>query len=525
MISPRRGLPEAFIKIMTPDLVQLFRRPALHLHEDDQVMVALRDLPAGFVVSDRIVLCEPVPAGHKFSVRPLKGGEHVRRYGQVIGVATVDLNVGVHVHGHNLSMLEFTRSAATSNARWAPPELQGAATFQGIVREDGRVATRNYIGVLSTVNCSATVAHAIARQFDGAGESCLPDGVDGVVAFTHASGCGMDSDGEGLQLLRRTMLGYAAHPNLAGVLVVGLGCESNQLAALLRQDAAKGRPIISMNIQEIGGTRSCVEWGVSRVKELIEEASRVRRVPVPAMHLTVGLQCGGSDGLSGITANPALGAAVDLLVAHGGTAVLSETPEIYGAEHLLTGRAVRPEVAERLHERLRWWERYCASQGSEMNNNPTPGNKAGGLSTILEKSLGAVAKGGSSPLQEVNEYAQPIREKGLVFMDTPGFDPVSATGQVAGGCNLICFTTGRGSAYGCIPSPTLKIATNSSLYLRQSDDMDLNAGVVLEGVSVKEMGQRIFDQMLAVAGGKRSRSESHGYGRYEFAPWIIGATM
>jgi altronate hydrolase len=401
---------------------------------------------------------------------------------------------------------------------------QQAATFEGYVRADGRVGTRNYIGVLSTVNCSATACKAIAQAFSGAG--ALP-GVDGVVAITHGSGCGMSAEGEGLELLRRTLRGYAAHPNFAAVLLVGLGCEVNQVDPLVEGlDTTTRDRIRTLTIQDAGGTREAIARGQELVRELAVRAAAAKRSTVPVSRLVVGLQCGGSDGYSGISANPALGAAVDLLVRHGGTAILSETPEIHGAEHLLTARAASPQVAERLLARLRWWEAYAARNGAQLNNNPSPGNKAGGITTILEKSLGAVAKGGGSTLVDVVEYAEPVRSRGLVFMDTPGYDPVSATGQVAGGASLICFTTGRGSTYGCKPVPSLKLATNTAMYRRMSLDMDFNAGEIVDGtLSVEQAGERIFRLMLAAASGERTLSEQHGLGDEEFVPWQLGAVM
>ena len=398
------------------------------------------------------------------------------------------------------------------------------------MREDGRVATRNYIGVLTSVNCSATVARAIADHFrrDIRPDALAPfPNVDGVVALTHGSGCATDSAGEPLRVLRRTLGGYARHANFAAVLVVGLGCETNQIRGMMEQEGLEdSERLIAFSIQDSGGTARAVAAGIEAIQRLLPDANRVKRQPVPVSHLTVGLQCGGSDGYSGLSANPALGAAVDLLVAHGGTAILSETPEVYGAEHLLTRRAVRREVGEKLVERIRWWEHYTAINEGEMNNNPSPGNKAGGLTTILEKSLGAIAKSGTTALVDVVEYAQPVSAHGLVYMDTPGYDPVSATGQVAGGANMICFTTGRGSAYGCAPSPSLKFSTNSALWQRQQDDIDLDCGVVVDGLaSIDEVGERIFRLMLDAASGRKTKSELHGYGQNEFVPWQLGAVM
>ena len=400
----------------------------------------------------------------------------------------------------------------------------------GIQRLDGRVATRNYLGILSSVNCSATAARAIADHFSRRTNpqalAAFPH-VDGVVALTHGTGCGMASEGLGMSILERTLAGYATHANFAGVLVVGLGCEANQINAWLAHSSLReGEELQVFNIQDSGGTTKTVNKGIALVQAMLPKANLAQRVPCSASHITIGLQCGGSDGYSGISANPALGAAVDLLVAHGGTAILSETPEIYGAEHLLTRRAVRPEIADKLIARIKWWEQYTRNNDGEMNNNPSPGNKAGGLTTILEKSLGAVAKGGTTNLQAVYEYAEPVRQAGFVYMDTPGYDPVSATGQVAGGANLICFTTGRGSAYGCAPSPSLKLSTNTALWQRQEDDMDINCGEIIDGTSsIAQMGQRIFDLVLATASGTHSKSELHGYGQNEFVPWQVGAVM
>ena len=365
----------------------------------------------------------------------------------------------------------------------------------------------------------------IARHFENRLDA-YPN-VDGVVALTHKSGCGMDSEGEGVQLLRRTLAGYAHHPNFFAVQVVGLGCEANQIDRIPSiRELKRADRISAYTIQEKGGTGKAVREGIARIEAVLPEANKVKREAVPASHLTLGLQCGGSDGYSGISANPALGAAVDLLVRHGGTAILSETPEIYGAEHLLTRRAVSRDVGEKLIRRIRWWEDYTQRNGNEMNNNPSPGNKAGGLTTILEKSLGAVAKGGTTNLVDVYEYAEPVAAKGFVYMDTPGFDPVSATGQVAGGANMICFTTGRGSAYGCKPAPSLKLATNTALFEHQEEDMDINCGTIIDGKeSVAEVGRRFFDLVLETASGKKTKSEQFGYGDDEFAPWIVGATM
>jgi len=498
----------------------------IRLHPDDDVVIARVEIPSGTLLQkENVRATSRIPAGHKMAVRDIPAGKPARRYNQIIGFATGDIKAGEHVHVHNLAMGNFDRDYAFCQDVKPTDFVATPATFMGIKRADGRVATRNYIGILTSVNCSATVAKMIARHFENRLED-YPN-VDGVVALTHKTGCGMASEGEGIDVLRRTMAGYARHPNFFGTQVVGLGCEANQINNLLSvHQLKKSDNLAAFTIQEKGGTAKAVREGVARIQAILPEANKVNREPLPASHLVLGLQCGGSDGYSGISANPALGAAVDMLVRHGGTAILSETPEIYGAEHLLTRRAVSREVGEKLVERIRWWEQYTAKNDMEMNNNPSPGNKAGGLTTILEKSLGAVAKGGTTNLVEVLEYAEPVKTRGFVYMDTPGYDPVSATGQVAGGANMICFTTGRGSAYGCKPAPSLKLATNTKMFEFQEEDMDINCGTVVDGTeSVQQVGERFFRMILETASGKPSKSEAFGYGEDEFAPWVIGATM
>jgi altronate hydrolase len=507
----------------------------IRLHAADDVVIARTQLVGGTeLLDDKVRVAGLVPPGHKVAARAIRAGEPVRRYNQIIGFASRDIAAGEHVHLHNLKMGAFDRDYAFGADAKPTQYVADPASFMGIVRADGpnagRVATRNYIGILSTVNCSATVSRGIADAFRRgalADELARFPNVDGVVALTHGSGCGMDTQGEGMQVLRRTLGGYARHPNFAGVLMIGLGCESNQVSALLGAESLAEGPLLrTFSIQDTGGTARTIAHGIELIREMLPHANAVVREPVPASHLTVGLQCGGSDGYSGITANPALGAAVDLVVRHGGTAILSETPEIYGAEHLLTRRAVSREVGEKLVARIKWWEDYTARNRGEMNNNPSPGNKAGGLTTILEKSLGAVAKGGTTNLVDVYEYAEAVTAKGFVYMDTPGYDPVSATGQVAGGANMIVFTTGRGSAYGCAPAPSLKLATNTPLWLRQEEDIDLNCGEIADGTtSVDEVGARLFALMLETASGRKSKSEQHGYGQSEFVPWQLGAVM
>ena len=502
---------------------------SIRLHPDDSVVIARATLLPGTPVADGVGVIGRIPAGHKVATRPHAIGEPVIRYGQIIGFATAPIAPGEHVHVQNCGMGDFAKDYAYGVDARPTAMVDQPATFQGIRRADGRAATRNYIGILTSVNCSAHVASVVADAFRRnpvTGHDPLADypNVDGVVALTHKTGCGMTA-GEPLTLLRRTLGGFARHVNFSSVIVLGLGCEVNQLGGLMDEQRLSGR-LRGMDIQEMGGSRKTVAASIGIVREALQDANRVSREPVPASELVVALQCGGSDGYSGVSANPALGFASDLVVRHGGTVILSETPETYGAEHLLTRRAVSREVGEKLVELMRWWERYTEREGAELNSNPSPGNKAGGLTTILEKSLGAMAKCGSTNLVDVLQYAEQVTQHGFVFMDTPGYDPVAATGQVAGGANLVCFTTGRGSVFGCKPAPSIKLATNTPMFTRMEDDMDVNCGTILDGdETVQQCGERIFQKILATASGEPTKSEQFDFGSAEFAPWQIGATM
>jgi altronate hydrolase len=469
-----------------------------------------------------------VPRGHKMAVVEIAKDAAVVKYGQVIGFATSDIAPGDWVHEQNVHMHSFKRDYAHGTDTRPTAFVPDAArqTFQGFRRANGRYGTRNYIAVLTSVNCSASAARHIARRVEESGVLADFPNIDGVISLVHGTGCGVDVKGIAYEILRRTQWGYAMNPNVGGVLMVGLGCEAFQIPRWMKSyGVTEDTTFRTLTIQEVGGTMKTVEAGFRAIVEMLPEVNRAQRSTAPASELMLALQCGGSDGYSGITANPALGVAVDLLVAQGGTAILSETPEIYGAEHLLMRRAATPEIGEKLATTIRWWEDYTARHDMEMNNNPSPGNKLGGLTTILEKSLGASAKGGSTNLNGVYDYAEPVTEKGLVFMDTPGYDPVSATGQVAGGANILCFTTGRGSAFGCKPTPSIKLASNTYIYDHMIEDMDLNCGDILDGVSLADKGAEIFRQILRVASGERTKSELIGYGDSEFVPWQIGATM
>ncbi|OCW58341.1 UxaA family hydrolase [Hoeflea olei] len=508
---------------MTTDLPSTIR-----LNPQDNVIIALKDLVAGAVIPGlEAALLETVPRGHKIACRPIVAGERVIRYGQTIGLASRAIAPGEHVHVHNLSMGGHAEAQEFSTEIRALPAPAENRHFMGYHRADGKVGTRNYLGILTSVNCSGSVARFIAEAVEKQGWLDEFENVDGVVPIVHGTGCGMSGRDEGYETLFRTLQGYARNPNFAGILLLGLGCEVMQVPDLVGRGRMRADGNIRyMTIQQTGGTRRTIERGVEQLKEMAAVANQAVRAPAGLEHLVIGMQCGGSDGYSGITANPALGVASDLMVAHGGTTILSETSEIYGAEHLLTRRAVTPEVGAKIVERIRWWEDYTARNGGEMDNNPSPGNKKGGLTTILEKSLGAVAKGGSAPLTQVYKFAEPVTERGFVFMDSPGYDPCSVTGQIASGANLIVFTTGRGSVSGYKPTPCIKLATNSEMYARMSDDMDINCGdIVTEGVSLEAKGREIFELFLRVASGEKTKSEELGFGGAEFVPWQMGAVM
>jgi altronate hydrolase/galactarate dehydratase len=500
----------------------------IRLHPSDNVAVALEDVAPGRPLAEfGIVAKTEVKRGHKVALVDLAKGDPVTRYGQMIGVATEAIPAGSHVHSHNLGMGDHRQDYAFGQDCRPLAPAGEERTFMGYHRADGTVGTRNYLGILTSVNCSGSVARFIAEAAEKAPWLSDYPNIDGIVPIVHGTGCGMSGSNEGYHTLFRTLAGYARNPNFGGILLVGLGCEVMQIPDLIGAGRMRADGNFRyMTIQQTGGTRRTIEAGLKVLKEMAEVANRATRAPAPVSHITVGLQCGGSDGYSGITANPALGYASDLLVRHGGTTILSETPEIYGAEHLLTRRAVSREVGEKLVERIRWWEDYTASNGGEMDNNPSPGNKRGGLTTILEKSLGAVAKGGTAPLAGVYKFAEPITTPGFVYMDSPGYDPCSVTGQIASGANLVAFTTGRGSVSGYKPVPCIKLATNSEMYARMSEDMDVNCGdIVTEGVSVEDKGREIFELFLRVASGEKTKSEELGFGGAEFVPWQIGAVM
>ncbi len=517
---------------------------AVLLRNDDNVAVAARPIPQGALLTlggQCVEVREPIGLGHKVALREIGAGEPVRKYAQIIGFASRPIAAGSHVHVHNLKADLFERDYAFATERPLVPQPDRARTFQGFLRPDGRVGTRNYIAVISTVNCSASTSRYIADRFCGGGWQREFPNIDGVFAITHKGGCGLPFEGPDHQILERVLAGFARHPNVAAYVVVGLGCEGayaehlveTQHLTLLpaggngagqRQPGQPHRPRV-LNIQEEGGITRTVEAAVRAVHELMPAANAWRRTEQPASKICLAMECGGSDGNSGVTANPALGVAADLLIAQGGSALLGETTEIYGAEHLLTRRAVSREVGQKLVDRIKWWEWYTGVFGAQIDNNPSPGNKAGGLTTIYEKSLGALAKAGSTPLVDVVAYAAPVAAPGLVFMDTPGYDPPCTTGLVASGANILVFTTGRGSVLGLKPTPCIKLATNTPMYERMIDDMDMNAGTILEGEPVASVGQRLLDLIVEVASGQRTKSEQLGVGEEEFAPWTIGPTL
>jgi galactarate dehydratase len=513
---------------ITPGFQNMLDSLMIVLHPADNVAVARTDIPQGSRSDIRdLTALTQIDSGHKIALGQIPAGSNVLKYGQIIGIALQDIQPGEHVHLQNLGMPDNVAHQSSCHA--GPVDAvtvpTGTNSFMGYDRGNGQVGTRNFIGIITTVNCSATVSRYVADHYNRNSGLKEFDNVDGVVALTHGGGCAINTDTEGYLYLTRVIAGYARHPNFGGVLMIGLGCETNQISHILDAYGLRNEPRLrTMTIQKLGGTRRTIDAAIAAIDDMLGEVNAVRRTPQPLSALTVALECGGSDGYSGISANPALGVASDLIVAHGGTTCLAETPEIYGAEHLLTRRAVSAEVATKLLDRIDWWRNYTARNGAELNNNPSFGNKEGGLTTILEKSLGAVAKGGAAPLSAVYEYAEMIDSKGFVFMDTPGYDPVAVTGQVAGGCNIVCFTTGRGSVSGFKPAPCIKIATNDVTFHHMEEDMDINCGGVVSGTdTIAAAGQRIFEMIVEVASGGKTKSEIYDYGDNEFVPWQIGA--
>ncbi len=513
---------------------------AVHIHPRDDVAIAKANLPPGLRLllspgsPAALTVRQAIPGGHKVALRRIAVGQVVHRYGQVIGVASQSIEPGEHVHVHNLTMhgLEQTYQFGIDEraATPIPVPADEQRTFLGYPRPDGRVGTRNYIAVLSTVNCSGHVCREIARHFTPERLAAFPN-VDGVVPFIHHTGCTNRPTSRDYVYLQRILAGIAGHPNVGAYLLVGLGCESNQISALVESHnlhgshALPGCPPPTLVIQELGGIRKAVQAGIEAVEGLLPAVDAARRMPQPISALTVALQCGGSDGWSGVTANPVVGLVSDEVVRQGGAVVLAETPEICGAEHLLARRAISPEVGRKLIAQTAWWAEHARRLGIELDDNRSVGNEAGGLTTIYEKSLGAVSKAGCTPLVAVCEYAEPITARGVLFMNTPGYDPVSVTGQVAGGCNLVLFTTGRGSVLGFKPAPCIKISTTTTLYECMEDDIDLNAGQVLEGASLDRVADELLDLTIAVASGQPSKSEVQGVGEVEFSPWNLGGTL
>ena len=495
------------------------------LNKNDNVAVTPFIIPAKTKIEGQnISSIDDIPFGHKICLKPVNMGDPVIKYDQIIGFASKNINPGEHVHSHNLEFKEFDRAFKVTEKKSVINE-NSELFFNGIMRDNGQVATRNHIGIISTVNCSATVTKMISEKIKQS--NILKDfpNIDGIVPITHSTGCGMNTESEGMQIFQRTIDGFKNHPNFSHVFVLGLGCECAQVN-IFKDNVKQHDRIHFLTIQDEGGTKKIVDKVLSEIKNLLKVSNNIKREPLSVNNITLALQCGGSDGYSGISANPALGVAADMLVKHGGSSILSETPEIYGAEHLLINRANKQETADKLIAKIKWWQHYTSINNSSMDNNPAPGNKKGGLTTILEKSLGAVAKGGNSVLEDVLSYAEPLKNKGFNFMDSPGYDPVSVTGQVASGANVICFTTGRGSCFGCKPVPSLKLSTNTTMYEKMSEDMDINCGTIIEGKEkIEDVGNKIFELVVNTASGNPSKSEQNGYGDEEFNPWQVGVVM
>ncbi len=506
--------------------------PVLLLNEKDNVGVARTPVSAGtevIVNGNKVISRETITPGHKIALRPIASGSVVHKYGEIIGKATMDISPGDWVHTQNVipdfSGKNYEYATLTPVTEYFTPEEAGE--FMGYLRENGDVGTRNYIAVIATSNCSSHVASEIAYQLRNVG----PDthGVDGVVAIPHQEGCG-HSQGEDTWQLERTIAGMIFHPNVGAVLMVSLGCEVNQISKYIdtsqlgQQHFRKGKLIVGLEMQSSGGTRQTIASGVAQVEGLIKHCRQMERTPQPMGKVLLGTNCGGSDAFSGVSANPSLGYASDLLVRSGGTSVLAEIPECMGAEHLLTRRAVDESTGRKVIDVMEWYHGYLRRFGGGWDDNPSPGNKAGGISNVTEKSLGAVAKGGTTALTGVFAYAERVNRSGFVLMNTPGYDPVSLTGIAAGGANMICFTTGRGSGIGFPVAPVIKISSNSRIARAMEDNIDINAGVVVDGEgTIQEVGRKIFETIRRVASGERTKSELLGH--KEFVPWRIGPVL
>ena len=495
----------------------------IKLNSKDNIGVAPMNIPEGAEIKSNLKAQTDIPFGHKISIADIQKDELIYKYGQIIGKAFEKIERGSHVHTHNMMFYEFDR-----NYKFIKKNLDTSYKkdkfFYGYKRNNNTVGTRNYIGLISTVNCSATVVKKIANKINLFLNENNYKNIDGAVCLKHSSGCGMNTSGKGMEVFNRTIEGFKSHQNFGKVFVIGLGCECAQIS--LYKNNNSQNDIEYLNIQDEGGTNEIINKVYTKVINEIPKINSIERTKSHLSNLTLALQCGGSDSYSGITANPALGVAADLLVSYGGSTILAETPEIYGAEHLLIERAVQESDIKKLNNQINWWKNYTQINDGSLDNNPSPGNKKGGLTTILEKSLGAVAKSGSSIMVDVLDYAEKISKPGFNFMDSPGYDPVSVTGQVAAGSNLICFTTGRGSCFGFKPAPSLKIATNTNMFNKLEEDMDINAGTIMDGVNtIEEIGHEIFEELILVASGKKTKSEINDYGDDEFNPWVIGATM
>mgnify|MGYP001334446809 FL=1 len=496
----------------------------IKLNEKDNIGIATMDIPENVETNLNLISKDKIPYGHKISLKKINKGEYIYRYGQIIGITQCDIDKGRHVHSHNLEFSEFDRKYNNEFSTENKKENKKEKFFQGYKRVDGSSGTRNYIGLISTVNCSATVVKKIADKINEYLSKKDFINIDGAVCLKHSSGCGMNNTGYGMNTFNRTIEGFKVHPNFGKVYVIGLGCECAQIS-LYNQNELKNN-IDYLNIQDEGGTKEIINKVSDKIIKELTTINNIKRTPIPVSELNVALQCGGSDSYSGITANPALGIASDMLINHGGSSILSETTEIYGAEHLLYERSINKINIKKIEKQIEWWKDHLTKNYSTLDNNPSPGNKKGGLTTILEKSLGAVAKSGNSPMVDVLDYGEPVKTKGFNFMNSPGYDPVSVTGQVASGANIICFTTGRGSCFGFKPTPSIKIATNTNMYKKLEEDMDINAGTIMDNEkSIEEIGNEIFNKIIAVASGEKSKSEINGYGDDEFNPWIIDPTL
>src|SRR5215218_10732385 len=510
--TPRASLSEFAIVVDPTDNVAVVKKPTspgLELVLPDQSVIEIR---------------AAVPPGHRFATQDIPAGQFVLQFGQPIGTS-LGIKQGEQITHDNMSddvpiIRELPEDLHTPPPDYIP--VSERATFMGFRRPDGRVGTRNFVLVVPTSMCASHEAQQIAlmAEFLHYKRERFPN-VDGDVAIPHNKGCGCQ-EGSTIEVMLRTLSNYADHPNVGGVVLLDLGCEKTNLARveqyLLKREKAFDKPVAKIGIQEVGGTQAAIEQGLREVERMLPEVNRIEREECSVSELVLGVKCGGSDGFSGISANPSLGRAADALVRSGGTVLITEVPEFCGAEHIIARRAKDAGTGRAVYRMIDWYKEYASKFGAVLNQNPSPGNVAGGLLNITIKSLGAMSKAGTTRVEGVIEYAETPRGRGLHLMQGPGYDQESTPGLVAAGATVVVFTTGRGTTIGNAIAPVIKLASNDAVFERMSRDLDLSAGGVLDGTeTIEEIGARVFEHVCRVAGGEvLALAEEHKHREFQF---------